>query len=71
MLVEKGLGEVLGGLQGWCENNVDLKFGLSLLALSIIPFTRETSLTFWGQIHFSSVSQCGPGVADKSSWTGR
>lgn len=37
MLVEKGQGEVLGGLQGWCENNVDLKFGLSLLALSIIP----------------------------------
>ena len=27
MLVGKGLGGVFGGLQGWCEKNVDLRFG--------------------------------------------
>lgn len=57
MLVEKGLGGVLGGLQGWCENNDDLRFGfgLTLLARKFNTITRETGLTFWGQIHFSSV----------------
>lgn len=30
MLVGKGLGEALGGLLGWCEINVDLRFGLNI-----------------------------------------
>lgn len=55
MLVEKGLGGVLGGLQGWRENNVDLKFGMSLLAVRLIRSQERLDSTFWGQIHFSSV----------------
>lgn len=55
MLVEKGLGGVLGGLQGWRETNVDLKFGMSLLAVRLIRSQERLDLTFWGQIHLSSV----------------
>lgn len=55
MLMEKGLGGVLGGLQGWCEKDVDLKFGLNLLVVKFNIVTRETGLSFWGQTHFSIV----------------